>query len=111
MKHVFPFQKQNNSFLYEAPDYSLRKQSNKIGFLLCAAIAAMYLFSYALQWFLIGIGYQKSTYNETISILNYLLNGSVLLNDVKKGQPVTTDDVDLSALETYQHYKKGLELD
>ena len=73
----FPFQKQNNSFLYEAPDYSLRKQSNKIGFLLCAAIAAMYLFSYALQWFLIGIGYQKSTYNETISILNYLLNGSV----------------------------------
>ena len=37
----------------------------------------MYLFSYALQWFLIGIGYQKSTYNETISILNYLLNGSV----------------------------------
>ena len=62
---------------YEAPDYSLRKQSNKIGFLLCAAIAAMYLFSYALQWFLIGIGYQKSTYNETISILNYLLNGSV----------------------------------
>lgn len=64
MKHVFPFQKQNNSFLYEAPDYSLRKQSNKIGFLLCAAIAAMYLFSYALQWFLIGIDYQKSTYNE-----------------------------------------------
>ena len=40
----------------------------------------------------------------------YLLNGSVLLNDVKKGQPVTTDDVDLSGLETYQHYKKGLEL-
>ena len=36
-----------------------------------------YVFSYALQWFLIGIGYQKSTYNETISILNYLLNGSV----------------------------------
>ena len=77
MKHVFPFQKQNNSFLYEAPDYALRKQSNKIGFLLCAAIAAMYLFSYALQWFIIGIGYQKSTYNEAISILNYLLNGSV----------------------------------
>lgn len=77
MKHVFPFQKQNNSFLYEAPEYSLRKQSNKIGFLLCAAIAAMYLFSYALQWFLIGIGYQKSPYNEASSILNYLLNGSV----------------------------------
>ena len=77
MKHAFSFQKQNNSFFYEAPDYSLRKQSNKIGFLLCGAIAAMYLFSYALQWFLIGIGYQKSTYNEAISILNYLLNGSV----------------------------------
>ena len=41
----------------------------------------------------------------------YLLNGSVLLNDVKKGQPVTTEDVDLSSLETYQIYKKGLELD
>ena len=41
----------------------------------------------------------------------YLLNGAVLLNDVKRGQPVTTDDVDLSALETYQIYKKGLELD
>lgn len=41
----------------------------------------------------------------------YLLNGSVLLNDVKKGQPVTTKDVDLSSLETYQIYKKGLELD
>lgn len=49
MKHIFPFQKQNNSFFYEAPNYSLRKQSNKIGFLLCASIAAMYLFSYALQ--------------------------------------------------------------
>ena len=40
----------------------------------------------------------------------YLLNGSVLLNDVKKGDPVTMDDVDLSGLETYQLYKKGLEL-
>jgi predicted homoserine dehydrogenase-like protein len=40
----------------------------------------------------------------------YLLNGAVLLRDVKKGQPVTTEDVDLSGLETYQLYKKGLEL-
>ena len=71
----FPFKNKIIPF-YQAPDYSLRKQSNKIGFLLCGAIAAMYLFSYALQWFLIGIGYQKSTYNEAISILNYLLNGS-----------------------------------
>ncbi len=77
MKHVFFFQKQNNSFWSQAPEYSLRKQSNRIGFLLCASIAAMYLFSYALQWFLIGVGYQKSPYNEAISILNYLLNGSV----------------------------------
>lgn len=29
------------------------------------------------NWFLIGVGYQKSTYNEAVSILNYLLNGSV----------------------------------
>lgn len=77
MKHVFFFQKQNNSFWSQAPEYSLRKQSNRIGFLLCASIAAMYLFSYALQWFLIGVGYQKSPYNEAISILNYLLNGSI----------------------------------
>lgn len=40
----------------------------------------------------------------------YLLNGAVLLRDVKKGKPVTTEDVDLSGLETYQLYKKGLEL-
>lgn len=40
----------------------------------------------------------------------YLLNGSVLLNDVKKGQPVTTEDVDLSGLETYGLYQKGLKL-
>lgn len=40
----------------------------------------------------------------------YLLNGSVLLNDIKKGQPVTTDDVDLSSLDTYKLYQSGLEL-
>lgn len=40
----------------------------------------------------------------------YLLNGSVLLNDVKKGQPVTTEDVDLSGLETYRLYQEGLKL-
>ena len=37
------------------------------------------------------------------------LNGSVLLNDVKKGQPVTMADVDLSGLKTYELYKQGLE--
>lgn len=40
----------------------------------------------------------------------YLLNGSALLNDVKKGQNVTLDDVDLSGLETYQLYARGLEV-
>lgn len=40
----------------------------------------------------------------------YLLNGSVLLNDVKKGSPVTQADVDLSDLETYKLYSQGLEL-
>lgn len=40
----------------------------------------------------------------------YLLNGAELLRDVKEGEPVTTDDVDLSRLETYKLYKRGLEL-
>ncbi|MCD8084426.1 MAG: homoserine dehydrogenase [Clostridiales bacterium] len=40
----------------------------------------------------------------------YLLNGAVLLKDVKAGQPVTTDDVDLSGLNTYKLYLQGLEL-
>ena len=40
----------------------------------------------------------------------YLLNGAVLKNDVKAGNPVTTDDVDLSGLATYELFKKGLEL-
>ena len=40
----------------------------------------------------------------------YLLNKAVLLNDVKKGQPVTLKDVDLSGLEAYKLYLKGLEL-
>lgn len=40
----------------------------------------------------------------------YLLNGATLLKDVKKGNPVTMDDVDLSGLETYQLFKQGLAL-
>lgn len=40
----------------------------------------------------------------------YLLNGAVLLNDVKEGNPITMDDVDLSGLGVYELYKKGLEL-
>lgn len=40
----------------------------------------------------------------------YLLNGTTLLNDVKKGSPVTMDDVDLSGSEIYKLYAKGLEL-
>lgn len=40
----------------------------------------------------------------------YLLNGSTLLKDIKAGQPISFDDVDLSHLETYKLYKEGLEL-
>lgn len=40
----------------------------------------------------------------------YLLNGTTLLRDVKKGDPITLDDVDLSDLEIYKLYTQGLEL-
>lgn len=40
----------------------------------------------------------------------YLLNGAVLLNDVKEGNPIMMNDVDLSGLGVYELYKKGLEL-
>lgn len=40
----------------------------------------------------------------------YLLNGTTLKKDIKEGEPVTLNDVDLSELETYQLYKEGLEL-
>ncbi len=39
----------------------------------------------------------------------YLLNGTELLKDVKSGDPITLEDVDLSGLETYKLYQKGLE--
>lgn len=38
----------------------------------------------------------------------YLLNGTELLRDVKKGETITLDDVDLTQLETYQLYIEGL---
>lgn len=38
----------------------------------------------------------------------YLLNGTTLLRDVKKGETITLEDVDLSELETYKVYVKGL---
>ena len=41
----------------------------------------------------------------------YLLNGTKLLKDIKKGEPVTLDAVDLSGLGTYQLYLDGLKLD
>ncbi len=41
----------------------------------------------------------------------YLLNGTTLLKDVKKGEAITLEDVDLSELETYKIYVKGLELE
>lgn len=40
----------------------------------------------------------------------YLLNGATLLREVKEGDAVTLDDVDLSGLETYKLYAQGLEL-
>lgn len=40
----------------------------------------------------------------------YLLNGAVLQNEVKKGEPVTLRDVDLSGLSTYELFQKGLAL-
>lgn len=40
----------------------------------------------------------------------YLLNGAALLKDVKKGEPVTLDHVDLSQLEAYKLYAQGLKL-
>lgn len=40
----------------------------------------------------------------------YLLNGTTLLKDVKKGDSITLDDVDISQLETFHLYKKGLSI-
>lgn len=40
----------------------------------------------------------------------YLLNGVSLIRDVKAGDPVTLEDVDLSQLATYQLYLDGLKL-
>lgn len=40
----------------------------------------------------------------------YLLNGAELLRDVKKGEAVTLEDVDLSGLAAYEYYRQGLEL-
>lgn len=40
----------------------------------------------------------------------YLLNGAVLGKAVKKGEPVTLEDVDLSGLKTYRLYEEGLKL-
>ncbi len=40
----------------------------------------------------------------------YLLNGAALLKDVKKGEPITLDHVDLSQLEAYKLYAQGLKL-
>lgn len=40
----------------------------------------------------------------------YLLNGLTLLKEVKKGEPVTMDDVDMAGSRPFDLYKKGLEL-
>ena len=51
---------------------------------------------------------------ETRTVQNvapfYLLNGTELLKDVKEGDPITLDDVDLTGLETYKLYQKGLDI-
>lgn len=41
----------------------------------------------------------------------YLLNGAVLLREVKKGSAVTLEDVDLTGLEAYRMYVEGLKQD
>lgn len=41
----------------------------------------------------------------------YLLNGTTLLHDVKKGSPITMEDVDLTQQGAYQLYMQGLALD
>jgi predicted homoserine dehydrogenase-like protein len=40
----------------------------------------------------------------------YLLNGISLIRDVKAGEPLTLDDVDLSELKTFSYYKQSLEI-
>lgn len=40
----------------------------------------------------------------------YLLNDATLIRDVKKGRPITMEDVDLSGLDIYKLYVRGLEL-
>lgn len=40
----------------------------------------------------------------------YLLGGTTLLRDLKKGEPVTVEDVDLSGLDIYKLYLEGLKL-
>ncbi len=40
----------------------------------------------------------------------YLLNGATLLKDIKEGEPVTLDAVDLSGLATFEYYRRGLEV-
>ena len=40
----------------------------------------------------------------------YLLSGTELTREVKKGQPITMDDVDLSGLDIYKLYAQGLNL-
>ncbi len=41
----------------------------------------------------------------------YLLNGAVLQREVKKGFPVTLEDVDLTGLEAYRMYAEGWKQD
>ena len=48
--------------------------------------------------------------NKKTSVLFYLLDGITPLNTVKKRNPVTLDDVDLSKNTAYQLYQQGLNI-
>ncbi len=77
MKNTPLYQIPNLSFRYETPARSLRKTSNKVGFMLCATVAAIYLISFGAQLYLIGIGYRSGLPKESVAVLNYLFSGMV----------------------------------
>ena len=77
MKHGFSSANLKNADRFLSVPYTLRRESNQLCGMLCGVIAAMYLFSFALQWILFAIGYQKTPSTEFSAILNYLLIGSV----------------------------------
>lgn len=64
--------------LPQEPGQAIRRQANRLGFLLCAVLATMYLFAFGLQLYLLLTGYRGTAQTtETNAILTYLLNGTV----------------------------------